>query len=305
MAQLILRLGADPEAEDEEGRRPLHVAAWQGTKELVKMLLDHGAQPDGTDAEGRTALQNSAWQNHVEVVKTLAEAGASLCHSCHQGATPLCVAAQEGHLETCKVLIALGANPHQPDACGRTPLRVAEKAGHTHLAKVLAETPQKPLQTIKPTNMTQSSTGTPVQGNLSHTNSSGFVSDQNAELINSPSNHKICLEAISSDSDPGFPNFAEEIKHFTLPRSLIRSTLKLNDLDSVQNQGRPQPRPNLAPKRLINPIAETKNSFNNSLPSQNSPNSSLSKSVNSKGNSIFLLFATKFNFKQTEEFKID
>ena len=95
MARLILRLGADPETRDEEGRSPIHVAAWQGTEQIVSLLLEYGAFPDSTDNEGRTALQNAAWQNHEKVVKLLASAGADLAHSCHQGATPLCVAAQE------------------------------------------------------------------------------------------------------------------------------------------------------------------------------------------------------------------
>ena len=95
MARLILRLGADPETRDEEGRSPIHVAAWQGTDQIVALLLEYGASADSTDNEGRTALQNAAWQNHDKVVRILATAGANLAHSCHQGATPLCVAAQE------------------------------------------------------------------------------------------------------------------------------------------------------------------------------------------------------------------
>ena len=95
MARLILRLGADPETRDEEGRSPIHVAAWQGTEQIVTLLLEYGALADSTDNEGRTALQNAAWQNHDKVVQLLAKAGADLAHSCHQGATPLCVAAQE------------------------------------------------------------------------------------------------------------------------------------------------------------------------------------------------------------------
>ena len=53
MSKLILRLGADPETKDQEGRSPIHVAAWQGSLEVVQLLLDFGASPDSTDNEGR------------------------------------------------------------------------------------------------------------------------------------------------------------------------------------------------------------------------------------------------------------
>ena len=169
---------------------------------------------------------------------------------------------------------------------GRTPLRVAEKAGHVELAKMLASSAPTPLTTIKPSNLITGSNPaiTGVPGNSSHTNSSGFISDQNPDFINSPLNRKKDLDAISSCPSENFENFAEEIKHLTLPRSLRRSTLKLNEVEQNGPSNKndvPRMKPNLLPKRLINPIAETKNpdSFESSNPSHNS---SLNKSTNSK-----------------------
>lgn len=41
--RLMLALGADPNAPQENGRVPLHEAAWSNNAEVVQLLLDHGA----------------------------------------------------------------------------------------------------------------------------------------------------------------------------------------------------------------------------------------------------------------------
>ena len=41
--RLMLALGADPNAPKENGRVPLHEAAWSDNAEVVRLLLDHGA----------------------------------------------------------------------------------------------------------------------------------------------------------------------------------------------------------------------------------------------------------------------
>lgn len=39
---------------DDNGRTPLHLAAWDGSAERVAALLEAGADPDAPDAEGQT-----------------------------------------------------------------------------------------------------------------------------------------------------------------------------------------------------------------------------------------------------------
>lgn len=281
MAKTMLRQGADPEAQDIEGRRPIHVAAWQGMTSLVKLLIDHGADPNSVDAEGRTALQNASWQNHVEVVELLVQKGASVEQCCHQGATPLCVAAQEGHIETCEALIKLGADPHQPDNCGRTPMRVAEKAGHNSLVTILKSV-VIPIEPIKAAGAFPSQ-GSVVSGKLSQTESSGFVSDQNQDLINSPLNRKRHLlnpKEKPDQSSLSEYNFTDEIKNLTLPKSLRRSTLRLNELDSTADFHKKSHRTAVNPIQEENKSSErSSNSLNSSHTQSNTSRISVNKSL--------------------------
>ncbi|KAL7060140.1 hypothetical protein AAHC03_09272 [Spirometra sp. Aus1] len=122
--------GANPRLTDDEGRCPLHIAAWQGHSELVALLLQAGTPVDVRDKEDRTPLHSAAWQNHAAVCRLLLKAGADVNAVCSQGATALCIAAQEGHLEN-------GANASQVDIYGRPPFKVALKAGHRNICALL------------------------------------------------------------------------------------------------------------------------------------------------------------------------
>jgi ankyrin repeat protein len=68
-AQTALENGADPNAEDNDGRTPLHIAAYKGHVKIVKLLLEHGANPRIADNEGRIPLDytyNSAIRSLLE-----------------------------------------------------------------------------------------------------------------------------------------------------------------------------------------------------------------------------------------------
>lgn len=47
------------EAENNDGRRPLHWAAQGGSADTVRLLLEEGARYDSTDDRGRTPLMVS------------------------------------------------------------------------------------------------------------------------------------------------------------------------------------------------------------------------------------------------------
>jgi ankyrin repeat protein len=58
IVELLLAKGADPDAKTRGGgSSPLHIAAFAGNFEVVKLLLTHKADVNATDGEGKTPLQ--------------------------------------------------------------------------------------------------------------------------------------------------------------------------------------------------------------------------------------------------------
>ncbi|MYK85124.1 MAG: hypothetical protein F4025_01645, partial [Synechococcus sp. SB0669_bin_7] len=106
------RRGTD--TRDEEGRTPLHRAAWSNQVEPVRALLDAGADPSARDEAGRTPLHTAAWRSKTPaVVQALLAAGADPNARDEDGRTPLHRAA--GWSETpavVQVLLDAGADPN-------------------------------------------------------------------------------------------------------------------------------------------------------------------------------------------------
>lgn len=100
----LLEEGADPNARDERGLTPLHVACTKGNVELVKLLLEHGADPNAVGGAGLT---------------------------------PLHVAAYSGHQGVVEVLLKWGANPSLVESSGKTPADVARERGFKDLAELI------------------------------------------------------------------------------------------------------------------------------------------------------------------------
>ena len=110
----LLSQGADPNAPDEEGWRPLHVVIGQvdfeGSIEVVTLLLKHAANVNDWDVNhNETPILSACDPPNIAVARVLLEASADPNARRSDGESPLrlCVAVQ--HLEMATLLLKYGA----------------------------------------------------------------------------------------------------------------------------------------------------------------------------------------------------
>jgi ankyrin repeat protein len=75
--ETLLGAGADVDLPDEDGNRPLHLAAQYGSHDMVALLLVAGASPDEERFDGATALHQAMLNPAIarETVELLVESG--------------------------------------------------------------------------------------------------------------------------------------------------------------------------------------------------------------------------------------
>ena len=129
VVEVLLSQGVDVNNATNHGWMPLHIAAREGHKEVVKVLLSHGADVNKANYIDRTALHIAAWGGHKDVVEVLLTHGADINKASNNGRTPLHLAAMDDHKEVVEVLLTHGADVNKAANNGRTPLHFACSIG--------------------------------------------------------------------------------------------------------------------------------------------------------------------------------
>lgn len=112
----------------------------KSSKSLLIFLIVISAQD-----RGRTALHIAAFQGDLNTVKLLVDRGSSLSKREKSGRTPFFLACSNGHLETARFLMSALQDQGDSDINeamndGRTPLSKAAGRGHLGIVKILLET---------------------------------------------------------------------------------------------------------------------------------------------------------------------
>lgn len=142
-----LSKGADVNANDarsEVGWTAIHLSAYDGFDDLMKVLLDSGGDanlvipsPDAlkkgdyTEKQGTTPLHLAAHQNRLSTVKLMLSHGASIDAQDHGGNTPLHLASSvtlEEHADMVELLLAEGADVNIQTKEGRNAWHLASSA---------------------------------------------------------------------------------------------------------------------------------------------------------------------------------
>jgi cytohesin len=167
VVKVLVANGADINAKDERDETPIHLAATEGDKQVVDLLLAAGADIDlhltadtgyvekvkqliaagadvnARDNDARTALYLAVLRGHTDVVEALASSGADVnaenrdAYDQTPGEAPLHKAAQLDDLDAARTLLAHGADIHICNWTDETPLHVAAYSGSTSVVEML------------------------------------------------------------------------------------------------------------------------------------------------------------------------
>lgn len=114
----LLRNGLEIEIRADDGRTPLHEAAFYGRVELMNGLIARGAKANTKDKWQDTPLDRACLNSYIEAVKCLVSHRAQInTHS--SGCEGLGRAARNGHLDLVTFLLNSGAKP--PSASNAEP----------------------------------------------------------------------------------------------------------------------------------------------------------------------------------------
>jgi ankyrin repeat protein len=128
----------DVNITDESNHTILHVASYHGNEHLVEYLLDQGAQTDAQNNDGRIPLHLASQRGHVNVMKLLLNRGRTKTED-NWGLTPLHRAAYKGQKEAVQVLLEAGFDPNSRNNHHSTPLHSAARGGHNDVIDLLIE----------------------------------------------------------------------------------------------------------------------------------------------------------------------
>jgi ankyrin repeat protein len=131
IASKVLDVGGDT------GRTVLHMAAKQGQKDIVDLLIAKGASLSTKDDMSATLLHNAAIGGLVEFSRRLVTEGTSLDDLDARGRTPLHYAVKQGSLDIVEALVEKGADLNVKGKDERTALHIAEDWGYEEIIRLL------------------------------------------------------------------------------------------------------------------------------------------------------------------------
>ena len=139
IVQWLSEHGLDVHERDDDGQTALHLAAGSGNLELVEWLVKQGLDVNAKNAYGKTALYEAAWRKgRLELVQYLVERGAEVnIADCEYPVLHNAVSA--GDLEVVQWLVEHGADINAKDMWGRTVLHLAAYGDSVELIQWLVE----------------------------------------------------------------------------------------------------------------------------------------------------------------------
>lgn len=141
VADVLLQNGGRVETADANGYRAVHVAAQYGQTGFLNHIgAKYCADFDAVDNEGRSPLHWAAYKGYADTIRLLLFRDAYQGRQDREGCTPLHWAALRGNIEACTILVHAGTKQELAvkDKAGFTPAQIASDKGHRHIALFLS-----------------------------------------------------------------------------------------------------------------------------------------------------------------------
>lgn len=141
VADVLLQNGGRVETADANGYRAVHVAAQYGQTGFLNHIgAKYRADFDAVDNEGRSPLHWAAYKGYADTIRLLLFRDAYQVRQDREGCTPLHWAALRGNIEACTILVHAGTKQELAvkDKAGFTPAQIASDKGHRHIALFLS-----------------------------------------------------------------------------------------------------------------------------------------------------------------------
>ncbi|XP_072288676.1 ankyrin repeat and death domain-containing protein 1A [Eucyclogobius newberryi] len=139
--QLLLQRRVKVDLNDKHGVTPIHLAAWFGSLDILKLLVRAGADTKTENEEGLNILHCAAINNHTEVVEYIVNdlVMKELDKGDRSGQRPFSLAAMHGCVEMLEMLMDSSYNMDtmEPNKRGDTPLHLAARSGHGDMVQLL------------------------------------------------------------------------------------------------------------------------------------------------------------------------
>jgi len=107
---VLHELGCDISVAEDKGRTPVHLAAFHGHPDCIRVLHELGCDVSVTAGNGYTPVHSAAFHGNTDCIRVLHELGCDICDGSLLMRSAVDIAAQGLHLESVLFLVSAGAD---------------------------------------------------------------------------------------------------------------------------------------------------------------------------------------------------